>query len=88
VFDFANGGPQWGADGLIIGGSLAPTYGGMAGPDSDNGAAAGDLRQAKSRLGLSYEALPGLGGKSILGSKEATLKEVRVFYCPEIAKLY
>ena len=45
-------------------------------------------RKAKSRLGLSYEALPGPGGKSILGSKEATLKEVRVFYCPDIAKLY
>ena len=79
--------PQWGADGLIIGGALAPSYGGMAGPDSD-AAGAGDLRTAKSRLGLSYEALPGIGGKSLLGSKEAKLKEVRVFYCPEIAKLY
>ncbi|KAJ4957688.1 hypothetical protein NE237_024799 [Protea cynaroides] len=52
LFDYARGGPQFGADGLLIGPPLAPVMGGFAGPDTNSGI--GNLRQAKSRLGLSY----------------------------------
>lgn len=52
LFDYARGGPQFGADGLLIGPPLAPVMGGFAGPDTNSGI--GDLRQAKSRSGLSY----------------------------------
>ena len=77
--------------------------GGVAGPDSPT-QGAGDLRSAKSRLGLSYAELPkrrngrrrslfgegaeGRGGGSDGGRDEATLREVTVFFAPELAKLY
>jgi len=91
VFDFARGGPQWGADALIIGPPRAPVMGGMSGPDSPTGGGAGDLRTAKSRLGQAYEMVPSqFGDRSLFGGarSEATLREVQVFYAPEIAKLY
>ncbi|KAL8538751.1 hypothetical protein ACS0TY_000673 [Phlomoides rotata] len=50
LFDYARGGPQFGADGLLIGPPLAPVMGGFAGPDTNSGV--GDLRQAKSRVGF------------------------------------
>lgn len=86
LFDYARGGPQFGADGLLIGPPLAPVMGGFAGPDSNSGV--GDLRQAKSRLGLSYAKRPD-GKESIFGDESrATLEEVQVFCSPEIARLY
>jgi len=83
VFDFARGGPQWGADGLVIGPPTASVMGGMAGPDGIVDGR-GSLREAKSRLGLTYKKTPG-GGRSLFGEdSEATLREVIVFYAPEL----
>lgn len=86
LFDYARGGPQFGADGLLIGPPLAPVMGGFAGPDTNSGI--GDLRQAKSRLGLSYAKRPD-GKESLFGDENrATLEEVQVFCSPQIASLY
>lgn len=86
LFDYARGGPQFGADGLLIGPPLAPVMGGFAGPDTNSGI--GDLRQAKSRLGLSYAKRKD-GKESIFGDEsKAILEEVLVFCNPEIASLY
>ncbi|KAJ6347824.1 hypothetical protein OIU76_004338 [Salix suchowensis] len=86
LFDYARGGPQFGADGLLIGPPLAPVMGGFAGPDTNSGI--GDLRQAKSRLGLSYAKRED-GKESIFGDdSRATLDEVQVFCSPQIASLY
>ncbi|CAI9095420.1 OLC1v1031373C1 [Oldenlandia corymbosa var. corymbosa] len=86
LFDYARGGPQFGADGLLIGPPLAPVMGGFAGPDTNSGV--GDLRQAKSRLGLSY-AKRADGKESLFGDEsKATLDEVLVFCSPQIASLY
>uniref|UniRef100_K7MLU1 Aluminum-activated malate transporter family protein n=3 Tax=Glycine subgen. Soja TaxID=1462606 RepID=K7MLU1_SOYBN len=86
LFDYARGGPQFGADGLLIGPPLAPVMGGFAGPDTNSGI--GDLRQAKSRLGLSYAKRED-GKESIFGDESrATLEEVEVFCSPQIASLY
>ncbi|XP_078446120.1 TLDc domain protein [Wolffia australiana] len=86
LFDYARGGPQFGADGLLIGPPLAPVMGVFTGPDASSGA--GDLHQAKSRLGLSYAKRPD-GKTSIFGdAPTAELAEVQVFCCPRIATLY
>ena len=86
LFDYARGGPQFGADGLLIGPPLAPVMGGFAGPDTNSGI--GDLRQAKSRLGLSYAKRED-GKESLFGDEsKATLVEVEVFCSPQIASLY
>lgn len=86
LFDYARGGPQFGADGLLIGPPLAPVMGGFAGPDTNSGV--GDLRQAKSRLGLSYAKRKD-GKESIFGDESrATIEEVQVFCSPQIASLY
>ncbi|OVA01290.1 TLDc [Macleaya cordata] len=86
LFDYARGGPQFGADGLLIGPPLAPVMGGFAGPDTNSGV--GDLRQAKSRLGLSYAKRED-GKESLFGDEpRTTLEEVQVFCNPKIASLY
>ncbi|KAF3655043.1 Aluminum-activated malate transporter 12 [Capsicum annuum] len=86
LFDYARGGPQFGADGLLIGPPLAPVMGGFAGPDTNSGI--GDLRQAKSRLGLSYAKRPD-GRESLFGDEsKAVIDEVLVFCSPQIASLY
>ncbi|EEF42444.1 conserved hypothetical protein [Ricinus communis] len=86
LFDYARGGPQFGADGLLIGPPLAPVMGVFTGPDASSGV--GDLRRAKSRLGLSY-AKRADGKESIFGDEfNATLEEVQVFCSPQIASLY
>ncbi|CAA0814423.1 Unknown protein [Striga hermonthica] len=86
LFDYARGGPQFGADGLLIGPPLAPVMGGFAGPDTNSGV--GDLRQARSRLGLSYAKRVD-GKESLFGDEpKATLDEVLVFCSPQIASLY
>ncbi|KAG1358768.1 hypothetical protein COCNU_08G002140 [Cocos nucifera] len=75
LFDYARGGPQFGADGLLIGPPLAPVMGGFAGPDTNSGI--GDLRQAKSRLGLSYAKRED-GKESLFGDESrASLVEVQ-----------
>ncbi|WOL01561.1 hypothetical protein Cni_G10278 [Canna indica] len=86
IFDYARGGPQFGADGLLIGPPLSPVMGVFTGPDASAGV--GDLRQAKSRLGLSYAKRED-GKESIFGDVgKATLAEVQVFCSPQIASLY
>nr|GMD81174.1 TLDc protein [Ipomoea batatas] len=86
LFDYARGGPQFGADGLLIGPPLAPVMGGFVGPDTNSGI--GDLRQAKSRLGLSYKKRAD-GKESLFGDEsKASLDEVLVFCSPQIASLY
>lgn len=90
VYDYRKGGPQFGADGLIIGAPTGPVFGGFAGPDSESGGF-GELRTAKSRLGLAYAKLPAEAkSKSLFGGEktEAKLKEVMVFFAPELAALY
>lgn len=58
----------------------------FTGPDANSGV--GDLRQAKSRLGLSYAKRPD-GKESIFGDKSnAALEEIQVFCSPDIARLY
>ncbi|KAK9120689.1 hypothetical protein Syun_018306 [Stephania yunnanensis] len=86
LFDYARGGPQFGPDGLLIGPPLSPVMGVFTGPDSSSGV--GDLRQAKSRLGLSY-AKRDDGKESLFGDESrASLGEVLVFCSPYIASLY
>ncbi|KAG6477011.1 uncharacterized protein LOC122023716 [Zingiber officinale] len=86
IFDYARGGPQFGADGLLIGPPLTPVMGVFTGPDASSGV--GDLRQAKSRLGLSYAKRED-GKESIFGDVgKATLVEVQVFCSPQIASLF
>lgn len=86
LFDYARGGPQFGADGLLLGPPMAPVMGGFAGPDTNSGV--GDLRFGRSRLGLSY-AKRSDGKDSIFGDKRsATVVDVLVFCCPQIAQLY
>ncbi|KAJ3675769.1 hypothetical protein LUZ60_004811 [Juncus effusus] len=86
LFDYARGGPQFGADGLLIGPPLTPVMGVFTGPDASSGV--GDLRQAKSRLGLSYAKRKD-GKESLFGDEaKATLVEVQVFCSPQIASLY
>ncbi|KAI5066932.1 hypothetical protein GOP47_0017460 [Adiantum capillus-veneris] len=65
LFDYARGGPQFGADGLLIGPPLAPVMGGFSGPDTNSGV--GSLTEGKSRLGLSYEKRPD-GKDSLFGT--------------------
>ncbi|XP_040384942.1 uncharacterized protein LOC102717195 [Oryza brachyantha] len=86
LFDYARGGPQFGADGLLIGPPLTAVMGVFTGPDSSAGA--GDLRSARSRLGLSYARRPD-GQESLFGDdSRAELDEVLVFCSPQIASLY
>ncbi|KAL2651336.1 hypothetical protein R1flu_019464 [Riccia fluitans] len=86
LFDYARGGPQFGADGLLVGAPLAPVMGGFAGPDTNSGV--GDLTEARSRLGLSYAIRPD-GKDSLFGDdKRASLVEIEVFCSPAIAALY
>lgn len=92
VYDLRRGGPQWGADTLLVGPPAAPVMGGMAGPDTNAGA--GDLRSAKCRLGLDYAARADgrtlFGGDAAAdgGRDRAALVEVEAYYAPEIAALY
>ncbi|CAD6254068.1 unnamed protein product [Miscanthus lutarioriparius] len=86
LFDYSRGGPQFGADGLLIGPPLTAVMGVFTGPDSSAGV--GDLRSARSRLGLSYARRPD-GKESLFGDEgRAQLAEVLVFCNPEIASLY
>ena len=86
LFDYSRGGPQFGADGLLIGPPVTAVMGEFTGPDSSAGV--GDLRSARSRLGLSYARRPD-GKESLFGDEgRAQLAEVLVFCNPQIASLY
>ena len=86
LFDYSRGGPQFGADGLLIGPPLTAVMGVFTGPDSSAGV--GDLRSARSRLGLSYARRPD-GKESLFGDEgRAQFAEVLVFCNPRIASLY
>nr|ABA92095.1 retrotransposon protein, putative, Ty3-gypsy subclass, expressed [Oryza sativa Japonica Group] len=77
---------KFGADGLLIGPPLTAVMGVFTGPDSSAGA--GDLRGARSRLGLSYARRPD-GKESLFGDESrAELDEVLVFCSSQIASLY
>ncbi|CAD6257285.1 unnamed protein product [Miscanthus lutarioriparius] len=86
LFAYSRGGPQFGADGLLIGPPVTAVMGEFTGPDSSAGV--GDLRSARSRLGLSYARRPD-GKESLFGDEgRAQLVEVLVFCNPQIASLY
>ena len=93
LYDYRRGGPQFGSDALAIGAPAAPVMGGFAGPDSAT-VGAGDMRKARSRLGLQYAARPDgrtlFGGDAAVdgGRDGATLVEVECYYSPEIAAMY
>lgn len=60
VFDYASGGPCFGAADLVIGQGTAAVMGGFAGPDmEDTSINAGSLRSGRSSLGGSYEFVNG-----------------------------
>jgi len=55
VFDYATGGPCFGAADLVIGEPKAAIMGGFAGPDMmDTSIGAGSLRSGRSAVGGSY----------------------------------
>jgi len=60
IFDYATGGPNFGAADLIIGSPQAAVMGGFAGPDmEDTSINAGDLRLGSSVLGGAYDFVNG-----------------------------
>jgi hypothetical protein len=76
VFDYATGGPSFGAADLVIGEPKAAVMGGFAGPDMmDMSANAGSLRKGKSSVGGSYDYVKGWPAR---GSFELVQLEV---YC-------
>ncbi|CAI9782284.1 unnamed protein product [Fraxinus pennsylvanica] len=83
LFDYARGGPQFGADGLLIGPPLAPVMGGFAGPDTNSGI--GVLSEAKSRLGLSYAKRED-GKKSLFGDESRAVVDEAHFQALQAQK--
>ena len=60
MFDYATGGPRFGAADLIIGAPRAPVMGGFTGPDTmDLSSGAGDLRDCSSSTGGAYDFVDG-----------------------------
>jgi len=56
VYDYATAGPCFGSCDLLIGPPRAAVLGGFAGPDmEDVSTNAGNLRQGKSTMGLTYD---------------------------------
>ena len=86
IFDYARSGPQYGPGELVIGATQAPVMGGFSGPDTESMAAAGNLRGATSRLGLSYERGPPPFRASVFGGAtlEASLRELEVLGRPTL----
>jgi len=93
LYDYRRGGPQWGSDALVVGAPSAPVMGGFAGPDSPT-VGAGDLKSARSRLGLQYAARE--DGRTLFGGNGgvdggrcgAALVEVEAYCAPDLAALY
>jgi len=60
IFDYATGGPTFGAADLVLGSPKAAIMGGFAGPDMmDSSINAGDLRKGSSSLGGAYNIVVG-----------------------------
>jgi hypothetical protein len=60
IFDYATGGPNFGAVDLCIGPPRAAVMGGFAGPDVENSSSvAGNLRRGKSSVGGAYSFTKG-----------------------------
>eukprot|EP00563_Minutocellus_polymorphus_P000265 CAMPEP_0181026074 /NCGR_PEP_ID=MMETSP1070-20121207/3442_1 /TAXON_ID=265543 /ORGANISM="Minutocellus polymorphus, Strain NH13" /LENGTH=273 /DNA_ID=CAMNT_0023103235 /DNA_START=22 /DNA_END=843 /DNA_ORIENTATION=+ len=56
IFDYATGGPNFGAADLVIGRPQAAVLGGFAGPDAEDiSVAAGNLREGSSSAGGAYD---------------------------------
>ena len=56
IFDYATGGPNFGAADLVIGSPRAAILGGFAGPDTEDiTASAGNLREGSSNAGGAYD---------------------------------
>jgi len=56
IFDYATGGPNFGAADLCIGPPRAAVLGGFAGPDVENSSSvAGNLKRGKSSVGGAYD---------------------------------
>lgn len=56
VFDYATSGPNFGASDLAIGPPKGAVMGGFAGPDAEDiSTNAGNLREAKSVSGITYD---------------------------------
>jgi hypothetical protein len=73
VFDYATGGPCFGAADLSIGSPKAAVMGGFAGPDMmDSTINAGNLKEGFSSLGGAYDFVKGwpVGGKFQLAELE------------------
>lgn len=93
VFDYARGGPQWGATppGLVIGPPLSPVSGGITGLDAED-TALGTLRTAKSTLGKngSQYAYTSNNEDSLFGDgvREVQLSDVVVFCAIDLYLLY
>lgn len=86
LFDWARGGPQWGAEALAVGPPASPAGGGIAGPGAED-TGWGDLRTARSRLGRDYALSPD-GEASLFGEPTAELVEFEVYYSPELKLMY
>jgi hypothetical protein len=74
------------------GSSETSVMGLFAGPDpTDIKTGQGQLRGAVSRLGQSYAKIPAEYGESSilgLGRESASLFDVQVYYCPELADMF
>jgi hypothetical protein len=78
IFDYATGGPFFGASDLIFGEPQAAVMGGFAGPSmEDAGINAGNLKRGRSSLGFSYQ-LPVDGKWPVRGEFQLVQLEV---YC-------
>mmetsp|Transcript_29221 Transcript_29221/g.64434 ORF Transcript_29221/g.64434 Transcript_29221/m.64434 type:complete len:270 (-) Transcript_29221:40-849(-) len=56
IFDYATGGPNFGAADLVIGSPRAAVLGGFAGPDAEDiSTSAGNLREGSSNAGGAYD---------------------------------
>ena len=78
VFDYATGGPCFGAADLVIGEPKAAVMGGFAGPDvMDTSFNAGNLKEGRCSVGGSYQ-LVGKTGFPVRGNFQLVQLEV---YC-------
>jgi TLD len=75
IFDYATGGPCFGASDLLIGEPRAAVMGGFAGPDSEDiSTSAGNLRQGKCSGFMAYDVS---GGFPVRG--DFSLTEIEVY---------
>lgn len=71
IFDYATGGPNFGAADLVIGSPQAAVLGGFAGPDmEDTSITAGNLREGSSSAGGAYDVPNGWPVRGKFGAVE------------------